>query len=556
MRIKLRKLLLNGLVIGSVVLPAILYGAVLWQDRNAVLAMEAANTRNAVQVFADNAENGFATDALIGNLVKQYIRTMTWDEITHSTALHAYLYDLSVSYPQPISIWLIDPQGMLRASSAMFPAPSISFSDRDYFIGLRGQDIGVFVGKTVHGKTTQATVFNVAQRRLSANGEFDGVIVVSADPSRFVAYWTTVNHDPGSTILVREDGAIVARTPPLDVGVSLGANNPLMQRIAAHSTDGLFRGVSTIDHRERLYAYEKIDDYPIYIGHAVDMATVWQAWYHHVYIYGGFFVLGIAGLLSLSLHAAHRLEHWRRSATELIADVAQRDEASMELQHAQKLEALGQVAGQIAHDFGNILSVIVGSFDMLEVSPGTQKFLKLGQEAADRGSKTVQSLLAIGRRQPQTIEMFDLNAVLVGMTYLITQALKPTIKLSIEPANIACWIKADRNQTELAILNIVGNAHDAMPAGGSLTIATRHDTDPANGLTGEFVAMTITDTGTGIPPEIIARVFDPFYTTKPSGKGTGIGLSMVQNFVHASKGTVTINSTAQGTSVTLWLPIG
>lgn len=556
LRVKLTKLLWNGPVIGSIVLPMVLYGTVLWQDRNATMAMEEASTRNVVQIFADNAENRFATNALIGNLVKQYIRTMTWDQIAQSTVLHQYLYDLALGYRQPVSIWLIDPHGMLRASSVMFPAPAVAYSDRDYFVALRKRDLGVFVGKTVRGKVIQTSIFNVAQRRLSANDAFDGVIVVSGDANRFVDYWASVNHDPGTTFLVRDDGAIVARNPPLDAGATLNAKSPLMQQIAAHGTDGFVRGVSTIDHQERLYAYEKIGNYPLYIGHAIDMEAIWRAWYHRAYIYGGFFLLGTAGLLSFAVNVVYQREQWRGVAQELIGDIAQREEAKTQLQQAQKLEALGQIAGQIAHDFGNILSVIVGSFDMLEASPGTQKFLKLGQDAADRGIKTVQSLLTIARRQPQLIEMFDLNAVVVGMSYLITQAIGTTIKLSIAPASTPCWIKADRNQTELAILNIIGNANDAMPSGGDLTITTRHDNDAPEGLTGEFIALAIADTGTGIPPEVMSRVFDPFYTTKPSGKGTGIGLSMVRNFAQASNGTVSIDSTPQGTTVTLWLPIG
>jgi signal transduction histidine kinase len=181
----------------------------------------------------------------------------------------------------------------------------------------------------------------------------------------------------------------------------------------------------------------------------------------------------------------------------------------------------------------------------------------LAQEATDRGANAVRSMLSFSRQQPLRSEVFDLNATLGGMESLLRQAIGAGIRLDIVLAPAPCWTEADQNQTELAILNLALNARDAMPQGGTLTVTTtvvRLAGEP-DGLTGDFVALAVKDTGAGMHPEVQARVFEPFFTTKEPGKGTGLGLSMVYGFAKQSHGAVTIDSTVgRGTSVVLYLP--
>ena len=180
------------------------------------------------------------------------------------------------------------------------------------------------------------------------------------------------------------------------------------------------------------------------------------------------------------------------------------------------MEALGQLTGGIAHDFGNILQVVANSLDLLEYRPDDERWVTLAKDATDRGAKAVESMLAFARRQSLRPEDFELNAALIGMAGLLRQATGSRINLDMLPATAPCWIRADRNQMELAILNIAINARDAMPNGGTLTMTTKtvHLTGEPNGLVGDYVAVAIKDTGTGMPPDVRARALEPFFTTK------------------------------------------
>ena len=274
-------------------------------------------------------------------------------------------------------------------------------------------------------------------------------------------------------------------------------------------------------------------------------------------VYGGFFAIGTAALMSLAVVAAHRLQQWRKTAFELRGEIEHREHIETQLRQAQKMKILGQITGEVAHDFGNILTVISGSLEMLHYRPGDRKLLTKAQDATELAAKAIHSMLSFARQQPLRAEVFDLSAVMHGMDSLLRQATGSRIQLDIVSAPSPCWTEADRNQTTLAILNIAVNARDAMPQGGTLTVTTKAVllAGEPDGLTGDFVALIVRDTGMGMPPEVQARVFEPFYTTKEPGKGTGLGLSMVYGFAKQSHGGVTIASTiGRGKSVVLYLP--
>jgi signal transduction histidine kinase len=170
--------------------------------------------------------------------------------------------------------------------------------------------------------------------------------------------------------------------------------------------------------------------------------------------------------------------------------------------------------------------------------------------------KAIRSMLSFAKQQPQHSEIIDLNATLHGMDALLRPAVGSGIELEIVPSTAPCWVNADRNQTELAILNLVLNARDAMPSGGKITISAKIVHGTSRRLAGQFAAVTVKDDGTGIPPDVLAQVFEPFFTTKGPGKGTGLGLSMVYGFAEQSEGEVTIDSVlGQGPAVVLYLPL-
>lgn len=548
MRLNERTLFRNGLLVGAIVLPAMLYGAVIHNDRRTVVKQTKETISTTVQIFEANIHHLLESDVLIASMINQHIRGWTWEQIGASETLHGYLADIVQTYRANHALWLIDADGEPHNSSAVFPVPpSLSVAEREYFRALREHDQGFFISKPAIGRYTDQPHIIMAQRRISTDNQFDGVIVLTVEPIRFTDYWNKLPRKPGSAILVRTDGQLLARDPPMPVDTPpFLPTSKLMQQINAGSIAGFIEGASIFDGKERIYGYRKVENFPVYVGYGIDIDAALELWYQHIWQYGIFFALGTIGLIALVMLAADRLTKWQDMAHELSNEIVRREQAEVQLRQAQKLEALGQVAGQIAHDFGNILGVIVGSLDMLAQDPA--KFLDRAQRAAERGLKAVNTLLAFARRQPEKAETFDVNSALVGLRDLLCQAIGGKIALDLRTGDTPCWIKANRNQTELAILNIVVNARDAMPDGGTITITVTP--------TGATVTVAITDTGQGMSPEVVARVFEPFYTTKQPGKGTGLGLSMVYSFAQQTGGSVEISSQPEvGTTVTLVLPM-
>jgi signal transduction histidine kinase/ActR/RegA family two-component response regulator len=271
--------------------------------------------------------------------------------------------------------------------------------------------------------------------------------------------------------------------------------------------------------------------------------------------------LAAAGLVLLAVGG---LSLFLRRAVALARAELERSQAA--LLRAQKLEAVGQMTGGIAHDFNNLLQVVSSGLSLLErdTTPQArrQEIRRTMRQALDRGARISRQLLVFARRQALLSERVDAAEQLRGMRSLIAGALRPDIELRLELPAETLPVELDSVQFEVALLNLAVNARDAMPRGGRFVVRAeaRRLAEPAglaDGLRGEFVAVEVTDTGTGMAPDVMVRVFEPFFTTKPLGHGTGLGLAQVYGFARQSGGTVRIASRpGEGTVVTLLLPRG
>jgi PAS domain S-box-containing protein len=247
-------------------------------------------------------------------------------------------------------------------------------------------------------------------------------------------------------------------------------------------------------------------------------------------------------------------------------DMTERIVLESQLRQALKMEAIGRLTGGIAHDFNNILAVIIGMSEVLAAAvSGDAKLaamVKTIDEAADRGAHLVQRLLAFARKQPLQRRVFDVNEIVMRMTAILRRTLGEDITVKTALAQGLWPVSTDPSQVEDALLNLAVNARDAMPKGGQLVIETAnvhldegyaaHNVEVASG---NYVAVIVSDTGTGMAPEVIERAFEPFFTTKGVGHGTGLGLSMVYGFIKQSGGHVKIYSEGgHGTSIKLYLP--
>jgi signal transduction histidine kinase/CheY-like chemotaxis protein len=252
---------------------------------------------------------------------------------------------------------------------------------------------------------------------------------------------------------------------------------------------------------------------------------------------------------------------------EVIEQARQRVKVESQLRQSQKLEALGQLAGGIAHDFNNLLSVILASLNIVrrKLRSGSHEIdglIDSAEEGVNKAARLVRRLLAFSREQPLDPKVVNPNELIRGMSDILRRTLGSDVELEKQLADGLWETCIDSHELENALLNLVVNARDAMPGGGRLVIATENISIDENyaaqnpGLKpGEFVKVSVSDTGEGMPAEVVARAFDPFFTTKPVGKGTGLGLSQVHGFVRQSNGAVKVYSElGHGTSVAMLFP--
>ncbi len=246
-----------------------------------------------------------------------------------------------------------------------------------------------------------------------------------------------------------------------------------------------------------------------------------------------------------------------------LMDVTDRKLLETQLVHARKMDAIGQLTGGIAHDFNNLLAAVLGGLGLIErrvpLNPDQQKIVGMTRHAAEQGSELVSRLLAFARRQKLEPARIDPAELSHTVRELLAHTLGGLVQLEWQADESLWCLYADEAQLELALMNLIINARDAMPDGGTIKVAGENrtlDGDGGLGLkAGDYVVLTVSDTGSGIPPNILEQVMEPFFTTKDVGKGTGLGLSMVYGFAKQSGGAIRIESeVGKGTRVEVWLP--
>jgi two-component system, NtrC family, sensor kinase len=474
--------------------------------------------------------------------------------------LHLRLKRLADSLPQMKSAWIFDAQGHALVNSLVSPPPSIDFSDRDYFKAHGLKDIGIFIGKALTPRAPYqgAAFFSVSRRREADDGSFAGVIQASVLPEYFENFYARIGHDPGSFFaLGLTDGTVLARFPVTEGEVHIDRNGPVGQKIAASPRAGLVTITSPADGIERRLGYQRLAEYPIYVSAGLETSAIRSRWLSAI---GGYLIFGLPAtallflILSLALRRTQRLHF----------ESAKRMEAEEALKHSQRLEALGQLTGGVAHDFNNLLTVIRASVDLLRrphlAEERRLRYIDAISETVSRAAKLTSQLLAFARRQTLKPEMFDVGQSVQTLSEMIGTLTGSPIEIVTRMPDQPCFINADAGQFETALINMAVNARDAMGGEGRLTIAVGTAADlpgpaPHPQSPHGYVAVSVEDTGVGIPQEQFGRIFEPFFTTKQVGEGTGLGLSQVFGFTKQSGGEVMVESEiGKGSSFTLYLP--
>ncbi|MBN8872385.1 MAG: hypothetical protein J0H67_06090 [Rhodospirillales bacterium] len=273
----------------------------------------------------------------------------------------------------------------------------------------------------------------------------------------------------------------------------------------------------------------------------------------------------LASLLAANERLADQVRETERAVVALKRETAERKGAEAMLRQSQKMEAVGQLTGGIAHDFNNLLQVVQANLEALSCRLASDdsalRYVRRAMSGVQRGARMTSQLLAFARRQPLTPTVFDAGCRINEMADLLRSTLGGQITLAL-PERTGVWpVEADANQFDSALLNLAINARDAMPEGGALRVALEDTRLPEEELAADpelepvrYVAVTVSDNGSGMAEEVRRAAFEPFFTTKPVGQGSGLGLSQVYGFIKQSRGHVILESSAgQGTTITLYL---
>ncbi len=449
----------------------------------------------------------------------------------------------------------------LVAALGAHPHPGLEFSEP-----FRGPD----------GKWTALMLRPI----LNPDGKFEGAALAFLNLSYFEDFYRAVElTENGAILLHLRDGTVLARYPHNDAVVGQSyADLPPFKDILAHGMAGTVVMDSPIDGSRRVLAIRALKAFPLAVNVSVAQSRVLEPWRRQVWTFSLITVgatLAMVGLLLLLAWLSRQrdvlLSEYRaakesaeKAQYRLTEQMAERERAEAALNQAQRIEAVGQLTGGVAHDFNNLLTVLIGNIELIRkntaLDPATINYLEAMRVAAERGAMLTGGLLAFARRQPLSPRPVDLNAAIEGMQGLLHSALGPRMRIEIRQEAELWPAMIDPTQFELVILNLVINARDAMPSGGIVTIETanthrgppRHADEPAEG---DYVIVTVRDTGVGMSPEVQARAFEPFFTTKPPGAGSGLGLSQVFGTARQSGGGVQIDSTpGKGTAVSVYLP--
>ncbi len=569
---------LRLLLAASLIVPLGILGGVACFERHRLFAEAHEDVIRLSAVAREHALKVVETDALVLDRMEDRVRGLDWNEIqAHGREIQGWLQGLDEDLAQITALQVVRPDGHVAVLSTSWPTPHLSIAERPYFNRLREGARGPVFGEPALSRLTGKVSFAIARRRSAANGGFDGALVGSILPGYFQAQWHAM--DPAgvaSFALQRTDGQVLVAYP--------GQGNPrfvplgpaAMPKGAGHPTITGPVIERFGERQEWLTAFRQLGDVPLVVSVTLSLDQVWAEWAMTTA-----WTAGACGLVALTLSFVTLLaiRRWRseqgmlhrlsQSRDALEVESARREAAEAGLLQAQRLESLGRLTGGVAHDFNNLLTAILGTVHLLERHLGdgaderTQKYLGLARDAVQRGARLNSSLLAFARQQRLQATSLDANDLVRSFAPLIQRAVGEMVTLSLQLDTALPPCRADAAQLESALLNLAINARDAMPRGGTVTLSTRVIRLEAEQLAGNadarpglYVALTLRDTGTGMPGEVRDRAFEPFFTTKAPGKGTGLGLSQVFGFLRQLGGHVAIDSVAgEGTAVTLFLPV-
>jgi signal transduction histidine kinase/CheY-like chemotaxis protein len=560
------------LVAATLLVPLLLFLGAAWVAYDDTQQQAEERMARTLDLLYVNARTTFETQSLVVSNVREIVDDYSSVEIlANERRIHDRLQRLVDSLPQVEDVFVLDREGRALVSAGTFPMPAgISGGDRPYFIAHRDAKQPRVISEIFRSRLKGVDIFQYSERREKPDGTFDGAIIVSIPPAYFVSQFGQASDTRNYVAsIVRTDGEVLARFPEAPGRpTKLDPNSGFMRAIAAAPEIGRYVTESSgFDGVARVFMYRKLPDLPVYVALGFALESIRAIWIDRMASHLVFGIPATIALFVLALVASRRAMRQDEAFARLREEQARRESAEEGLRQSQKMTAVGQLTAGIAHDFNNLLTGIGGAIEMVgrrvpQPTPEVSRFLDLAKTGVSRAAMLTQRMLAFARQQPLQIEPLDINRLVAGMSELLRRTLGERVRIETVLAGGLWQAKADAAQLESAILNLAINGRDAMPEGGTLTIETANShLDDAYALAnidvkaGQYVMVAVSDTGTGMDRDTLARAFEPFFTTKERGQGTGLGLSMAFGYVKQVGGHLNIYSEpGSGTVVKIYLP--
>lgn len=565
---------LRWTLIAALVAPLVLFLGIISFDRNQVLNRVADDASQGASMLREHALKVMETHALLLDQIERRIQGLSWEDMRQqSGVLSTDMRAMAAGLPQVSVLAVTDRDARQWVTTApMEPQTVIVVAHREYWSAQHEADQGTFISRQYVGMSTGRANFGISRRHQRQNETFDGTVHVAVAVSYFTDFWkqSLIGREGASISLVRTDGEMLARWPvPMGELPRLTQDNSvMMRRYAQEQTDGVYQAASTVDGVQRIYAYERVGSYPLIVVYGVSVAEALVPWRQHVRAIGG-----ICAIAAVTLSVAVLMA--MRQANRLCEAHVRWAEAEKVAWDAQRLEVLGQLTAGVAHDFANVLQAVQGGAELImkqTKEESSRRLARLVIAASAQGAALSRRMLDFARHGSAECDgpppSADPGKVVADVCALLSSTLSVahSLRLEMTTDGLPSRVRGDPAMLERSIINLVLNARDAMARSGEIVVSVVPETvsDSAKTvpsarsallLPGLYARFSVTDNGAGMPPEVLARASEPFFTTKPRGQGTGLGLAGVRGFAEEAGGVLQIESAVgRGTTVTFWLP--
>ncbi|WP_250527052.1 hybrid sensor histidine kinase/response regulator [Caballeronia sp. GAWG2-1] len=559
-----QRLTLYALLVAAILLPCIYVAVTAYTDYHDREALAAETVARNARVAEEHALKVFDLNVTLNERIVDLLDGLDDEPIRRDSRLiHDRLKMMSNNYQQVAAVSVFGADGKLLVTSRTWPTPDVSVATREDFGGMRDDRSIEQISRVMLGRVAGEQVFNTAVVRRTDKGKFNGIVSIALRPAYFNAFYRELLGDSPTVSLglARSDGEVLAWYPqrPPD-RMALAASSPLREAYRAGRRSGVVEMMSGLDNELKIVAFRRVGGYPVYVSSGYPISTLWAEWYRHLSVLAlSIFAPCIVlwGVIGQSLRRlAIEEEAWERWQ----AEASMRRSIESAYRQARKMEALGNLVGSVAHDFNNLLMIVSTNVQIARRrgAPGLERELSAMERALKSGQSLTRQLLGVARKQPLRSETIAIGKWVPAGRELLRASLGAKVALHVEVTADVWPVRVDPAELELALINVAVNARDAMPSGGTFTVRAdnvRFRHEDGFPITGDFVQVTLEDTGFGMSSEVLGRAFEPLFTTKPKGMGTGLGLPQVFAFCERAGGLATIDSAiGAGTAVRLYLP--